>query len=180
MPDEIYDVVGEQGQVIRTATWTECHTKGLLHKSCSALIFKDTSKKEILLQRRSEKMKQEPRKWQHSAGGHTLCGDTPEECIKKELQEELFDNHTLPPFEIKKVTTFRLNDLPNNHELLTLFEVVYPGPFYFGKKEVAEEPRWIKWDDLMQDLQYNPKKYSQAFLDIILVYAKLRTDIKTM
>ena len=106
MVDEVYDVVDELGKKIRTATWTEVHTKGLRHQTVSALIFKDKTKLEVLIQRRSAAMAQDPGVWQHSAGGHVLSEDTKDKGIRKELQEELFAGHTLPKFEIKKLFTF--------------------------------------------------------------------------
>ena len=173
MPDEIYDVFDETGtKKIGEATWTECHTKGLLHKSVSVLIFKDATKRETLLQRRSFKMDQQPGKWQHSAGGHILAGDTVDEGIHKELQEELFFNHPLPPIELKKITTFLNHDIPNNYELLTLYEAVYHGPFYFDPKEVEEEPRWIGWNELLVDMKNNPEIYTPAFHNIMREYLK--------
>lgn len=172
MSDEVYDVIDQSGAKIGTATWTEVHTKGLLHPNVSVLIFKDKSKQETLLQRRSSTMHQQPGKWQHAAGGHVLAGETPDEGIQKELQEELFHNHPLPQFKIKKILTFHNHDIPNNHELLTLYEVIYPGPFFPDPKEVAGAPIWIKWADLLKDMGANPRKYTPAFHNIIEAYLK--------
>ncbi len=47
--DEIYDVIDKEGNKISTATWTEVHTKGLLHQVAAVLIFKDDSKSEVLI-----------------------------------------------------------------------------------------------------------------------------------
>ncbi len=170
MQDEIYDVIDEQGKKIGTASWTEVHASGLLHQCASALIFKDDSRVETLLQKRSATMKQYPGLWQHAAGGHVLSGMTPEEGVRTELQEELFADRALPYFEIKKITSFHNQDIPNNNEILNLFEVIYPGPFYFDKKEVAEPPQWIAWDDLIQDMNVFPEKYTPVFHSIVKEY----------
>jgi isopentenyldiphosphate isomerase len=170
MADEVYDVVDETGNKIGTATWTEVHAKGLLHQCVSALVFKDTTRSETLLQKRSQNMSQNPGLWQHAAGGHVLAGQSVEQGIRTELQEELFAGHELPDFEIKKVGSFFNHDMPNNKEILNLFEVTYPGPFYFDDKELAEPPTWIRWTDLLKDLKDNPNKYTPVFHTIIKFY----------
>jgi len=170
MPDEIYDVVDKEGNKISTATWTEVHTKGLLHQVASVLIFKDDSKEEVLIQKRSANMKQHPNLWQHSAGGHILTGQTPDEAIRREIQEEIFHNHDLPDFKINKVCSFFVNDAPGNNEIMHLYKAVYPGPFFNNPKEVSEEPRWIKVVDLQNDMFRNPSKYSPGSHRIMKEY----------
>src|SRR5258708_4705852 len=104
--DEIYDVIDNGGRKNGDATSTECHMQGLLHQTPCILIFKNTSKQEALLQRRNTNIDQVPGLLQHSAGGHMLAGETPEEGIRKEVSEELFVDHEMPDFSIKKISTF--------------------------------------------------------------------------
>jgi isopentenyldiphosphate isomerase len=172
MADEVYDIFDKEGRVIGTATWSECHRKGLIHQVSSVLVFKDSSKKEILLQKRSDKMNQDPSLLQHSAGGHTISGKTPEEGAEEELREELFRDHELSKLKLTKVCTFFQNDLPNNNEIMNVFEFVYPGPFYFGK-ELAEEPVWVKWEDLIKDVEENSQKYTKSFRNILDNYGRI-------
>ncbi len=174
MTDEIYDVVDKEGNKIGTATWTEVHTKGLLHQTAAVLIFKDDSKNKVLIQKRSASMKQHPNLWHNSAGGHILAGQTPDEAIRQEIQEEIFFNHNLPDLEIKNICSFYTNDAPMNNEILHLYEAIHPGPFFYDKKEVAEEPRWIKVDDLIRDISSNPEKYTPNFRRIMKEYFELQ------
>jgi len=170
MIDEIYDVFDRAGNKVGQATWTECHTKGFIHRCASALIFKNRSKQETLIQQRSANMSQHPKLWTHAVGGHVLAGDTMEEGIRKELQEELFWNHSLPNLVIKKIVTFFNHDMPNNNEFLTLFEVIYSGPFFYNPTEVAKPPEWIAWPKLIDDMRRSPAKYTPVFHKIIDVY----------
>lgn len=172
MIDEIYDIFDRAGTHIGTATWTDCHTKGLIHKTVACLIFKDASKQEVLLQRRSMRMAQQPGKLQHSAGGHVLAGMSMDEGMRQELQEELFLDRSLPAIKIKEVTVSFQNDLPNNYEFITIYEIIYPGPFFFNPKEVAEEPVLIKWFDLLNDIKNSPEKFAPSFLHIMKAYIK--------
>ncbi len=170
MVDEIYDIFDEQGHKIGKASWTECHKKGLLHSCASAMIFKDISKHELLIHKRSSTMAQDPNLWQHSAGGHIVTGDSVEKGVLKEVQEELFWKHGLPKLSLRKVLTFLNEDMPNNREFLTLFEIIYPGPFYFDPEELAEQPKWVEWSTLLKDMHDKPQLYAPVFHNIVQVY----------
>ena len=163
MHDELYDVVDRNGKKIGTASWAECHEKGLLHQTAGVFVFKDSSKQELLVQLRSGTMSHSPGLLQHSAGGHIVARQTPEEGIRSELQEELFSGHDLPALHIEKVSSFFHNDFPGNNEIFHIFETVYPGPFFYSKQELAEPPRWMRWDALREDMKTHPKKYAPSF-----------------
>lgn len=171
MPDEIYDTFDEEGNHTGTATWTEVHTKGLIHKAAAVLIFKDTARQKVLIQKRSEIMDQDPGKWAHSAGGHLLAGTTPDHGIRREIQEELFEGQSLPDIEVEHLFTFfQDEDIPNNREMLHVYRAFYGGPFFQGK-EVAEI-QWVKWDDLIDELENNPEKFTNSFRAILREYQK--------
>jgi isopentenyldiphosphate isomerase len=170
MTEEIYDVFDETGVPIGTASWTECHTKGLLHRSASALIFRDESRQETLIQQRSFTMAHFPGLWTHAVGGHLLAGDSVEQGMLRELQEELFWQHKLPQLSLNKVVTFLNHDMPHNREFLTLFEVVYPGPFYPNPSEVAET-HWIEWKTLMDAMREDRDRFAPVFHKVVDVYS---------
>jgi isopentenyldiphosphate isomerase len=160
--DEIYDIFDRRGRRIGRATWTDVHAKGLIHRTAAVLVFKDASRRELLVQKRSAHVVQSPNTWVHSAGGHVLAGKTAREGIKDELKEELFARGTLPDIPIRYVTRYFHNDLPNNYEFLSVFEMIYPGPFSFGKKEVAGL-KWMGFGELLADMKQHPKRYAPAF-----------------
>ncbi len=60
MHDELYDVLESNGNKIGTASWAECHEKGLLHQTAGIFVFKDPSKREMLVQLRSDKVGHSP------------------------------------------------------------------------------------------------------------------------
>lgn len=68
--DEIYDVVNKRGRKVGTATGKEVHKLGLLHKTVTIPIYKNKSRKEILVQQRSFAMHTHPGLFTMSAGGH--------------------------------------------------------------------------------------------------------------
>jgi isopentenyldiphosphate isomerase len=172
MKDEVYDVVDKRDRVIGKATWTECHTKGLRHRSACVLIFRDRKKRDILLQKRSRKMKQDPGKWQHSAGGHVLSGDTPREAAMKEMKEELFSGISMPKIKLKKIVKFENDNLRNNHEISTIFEAIYPGPFSGKSEEVEGDPIWVNFDFVKKDIIRRPSKYTKSFRNVMRAYCR--------
>ena len=166
---EIYDVVDEKDNVTGEATWTEVHAKGLLHRTVAILVFKDKTKKELLIQKRSQKMTS-PGKWENP-GGHVQKGDTYFEAVKKELNEELFSGKSLPDLEIREVCRFLIHDYENNFEKHRLFETYCPGPFYLDHDEVSEV-KFVNFDWLLGDIEKNPGKYSNAFKIQLKEYKK--------
>ncbi len=99
-----------------------------------------------------------------------LAGDTPLEGILKELQEEIFYNAQLPDLHLTELFTFFNHDLPNNNEFLTLYEIVYPGPFSISPHEVEEPLQWAECESLYKAMEETPEKFSPAFHNIIREY----------
>ena len=118
-------------------------------------------------------MKQKPGLLQHSAGGHVLAGDTPKHGARRELQEELFANTQLPELSIRKVTSFLQYDIPKNRELVHVYETIYGGPFFPDTGEVAEEPHWIQWKQLLLDTAAKPELFTPSFLFVLSEYRKV-------
>lgn len=171
--DEIYDVINENGKRISMATWKEVHTQSLRHLTAGILIFKDNSHKEVLIQQRAFHNGQDPGLWNHSAGGHVLAGQTPQQTVYDELQEELFYKTTLPQFPINYIETIQIvNDIPGNNELFHLYEGIYSGPFYPDPCEVFAI-KWIVWSELMDEIITKPHKYSNASKIIFTAYNKI-------
>lgn len=172
MRDEVYDVVDKDDRVVGKATWTECHTRGLRHRSACVLVFRDGTKKEILLQRRSRKMAQDPGKWQHSAGGHVLSGETVRETAVKEMREELFSGMRMPKIRLKKIVKFENDNLRNNREISTVFEAVCPGPFSGKSDEVECDPVWAEADSVRRDIAKRPSRYTESFRNVMRAYCR--------
>ncbi len=173
MHEDVFEVIDEAGKKISTASWEEIHSQGLLHRGAGVLIFKDESREEVLLQRRSLGITN-PGRWQHSAGGHVVAGDTPDECVRKEIQEELFHGHALPPLSLRKICLFRQKDMPGNEEIFHVYETVYPGPFFPNSEEVFGEVVWMKLADVAKDMAADPEKYSPSSCSVVEEYLKHR------
>lgn len=88
MNEEIFPLVDEAGNVIGKATRNECHSGSmLLHPVVHLHIFNDRG--ELFLQKRSSKKEIFPDLWDSSVGGHIDFGETPQQAVIRETQEEL-------------------------------------------------------------------------------------------
>ena len=168
--EEYYAALDNERRVIGKASWKEVHEKGLLHAVVACFVFQDSSRRKILLQKRIVHAAQDPGLWNHSAGGHILYNELPQQGMRRELKEELFSGKPLPKIDIKPVAVFMQEDRPNNKEILYLFETTYKGPFHYDTQEIEEEPQWIAWDVLVRDIQVNPNRYTVSFKNSIVAY----------
>ena len=172
--EELYDIVDKNGGKIGEATWTPIHTKGLLHQTVHGLVFKDEKKKEVLIKKRSSIMHQGPGLIEIAVAGHILSGFTPEKTINKELSSELFGSKSLPSdIKIKTIGRYFNNDIPNNHEIAYLFEIIFQGPFYISE-ESEGKAFWIYWNELVDDMRRNPKKYAHYSINAVTEYSRLK------
>jgi HAD superfamily hydrolase (TIGR01549 family) len=172
--EELYDVVNRHGKKIGMATWTEVHRKGLLHQNVHGIVFEDESRKRTLIKKRNPKMPQESGSIEIAVAGHMLSGSSPEDAIRKEISEELLGGKKLDgTIKIKKMGRYFNNDLPNNHEIAYVFEIIYKGPFY--KSDESEgDSYWTEWVDLTSDIKKTPSKYAQYSINAIQWYNKMR------
>jgi 8-oxo-dGTP pyrophosphatase MutT (NUDIX family) len=83
---EIVDVVDENGKVLKQVTKEYAHKKGLLHKTVISEII--NSKGEFILIKQSAD-RQDPGKYVSPIGGHVSAGETDEDALKREAQEEV-------------------------------------------------------------------------------------------
>jgi 16S rRNA (adenine1518-N6/adenine1519-N6)-dimethyltransferase len=87
MPEEIFDVVDEQDQVVGQAPRSVVHARKLLHRAVHIFVF--NSRRELLLQKRSALKDEYPLCYTSSASGHLSAGESYETAAPRELKEEL-------------------------------------------------------------------------------------------
>lgn len=86
---EMFPVVDEDGKEISRASRNLCHDgkSMLLHPVVHLHLF--NKKGELFLQKRASTKDLLPGKWDTSVGGHLNPGETPEEALRRETEEEL-------------------------------------------------------------------------------------------
>lgn len=173
MTDEVYDLVDNNGNKIGKATWTEVHIKGLLHQTAHGLLFKDNSRSKILIKKRTKDAVQEPNVLEIAAAGHILSEETPDEAMKRELEEELLGNKdSEKDLSIKQIGKYFNSDVPLNNEIAYLYEIFYKGPFS-NDKTISSRPFWMDLKLLVKDMNSNPDKHAQYSINAINEYTRL-------
>ena len=88
MSEEMVDILDDKGNKTgQVLTRSESHAKNLWHPIIHLWIF--NLKGEILMQRRSANKPVFPDVWDVAVGGHVSAGESPQDAVIKEAQEEL-------------------------------------------------------------------------------------------
>jgi isopentenyldiphosphate isomerase len=136
MSMEMIDVVNEKGEVIDLAPRDVIHgNNSLLHRVVHLIVV--NSHGDILLQKRSMNKDVAPGKWDTSVGGHVNAGESIEEALEREMEEEL----GFISKEVKFLYTY-IHSNPYESELVYTHECLYNGPFRFNKHEIDDVRFW--------------------------------------
>ena len=136
MQEELLEVVTEKGEIIKTLPRSEIHgSPSLMHRVVHVLVF--NNKGDILLQKRSMSKDVAPGKWDTSVGGHVNSGETPEEAVKREMEEELGISECNLEF---LYTYIHSNDYES--ELVYTYSCTYNGKIKFQEDEIDEVRPW--------------------------------------
>lgn len=88
MPEEIFPLVDEQGNVVGQAPRSQCHNGSkLLHPVIHLHVFNQEG--QLFMQKRSATKDIQPNKWDSSVGGHIGLNETPQQAALREACEEI-------------------------------------------------------------------------------------------
>ncbi len=136
MQEELLEVVTEKGEIIKTLPRSEIHgNPSLMHRVVHVLVFNNNG--ELLLQKRSMSKDVAPGRWDTSVGGHVNSGETPEEAVKREMEEELGISECNLEF---LYTYIHSNDYES--ELVYTYSCTYNGKIKFQEDEIDEVRPW--------------------------------------
>ena len=136
MQEEQLDVVTEKGEVIKALPRSEIHgNPSLMHRVVHVLVFNGS--KELLLQKRSMSKDVAPGIWDTSVGGHVNAGETLQEAVNREMEEEL----GIAECELEFLYTYiHSNDYES--ELVYTYSCTYDGKIKFQEDEIDEVRPW--------------------------------------
>lgn len=136
MQEEIFPIVNAEGEVIGSATRTECHAGTfILHPVVHLHIFNSAG--ELYLQKRVMTKKIQPGKWDTAVGGHIDYGESVGDALLRETREELGVVDFTPEFIMKY--NFRSSI---EAELVYIYRCIYDGSFNPDPSEVDEGRFW--------------------------------------
>jgi len=134
--EEWLPLVDEKGKITGRATRREVHSgPGRLHPVIHLHLI--NSKGEIYLQKRALHKDTQPGKWDTSVGGHVDLGESIEQALLRETQEELniTSIRPIPLMQYKWETSVE-------SELVFSFRALYNAEPVFNKKEIDDGRFW--------------------------------------
>jgi 16S rRNA (adenine1518-N6/adenine1519-N6)-dimethyltransferase len=153
-PEDIFDIVNEQDEVIGSAPRSEVHARGLLHRAVHLWIYHPDGR--ILLQLRTPTKDRHPNTWDSSAAGHVDAGEDYLTAAHRETEEEL----GISGLDLEEIAYVEACEA-TGHEFIKLYRVTHEGPFTPCPKEIAEL-KWIEPEELEQWMQRSPEDFAPA------------------
>lgn len=142
---EYFSIVDEEGNSIGRASRMECHSGSfLLHPVVHMHIL--NSKKELYLQKRSLDKDIQPGKWDTSVGGHVDYGESVQNALFREVQEELGFSDFSPIFLMRYKFVS-----PQEAELVHSYYAIYDGIIIPDEEEISEGRFW-NIDDVLNNI----------------------------
>jgi len=152
--------VDENNNQIGLRPHEDFFTGKYIHRGSHLLLF--NTKNEVLIHKRTPTKKWYPNTYHYSASG-TVANETYEECMQREMKEELSINAPCKKLFVFK--NFRKTDKAfHAFFVATSDDKVTPDP-----KEMSEI-KWIHIDKLKDNILRNPKKYTPSFLKGMKTY----------
>lgn len=167
MEDELIDIVNENNKVIRVENRKTAIEKNLLRRVVHIFIF--NKKGELLIQKRSSKLKIGSGLLTSSCSGGLSSGEDYAIAAKRELKEELGIKT-----ELKFFSYFRVKDNTVN-TWGALFAGKYNGKFKINKEEV-EYVNYFSVELLKTMLKDNPSHFGENFKEAFKIYLENETQ----
>jgi isopentenyl-diphosphate Delta-isomerase len=163
MEDELVILVDENDNEIGMMPKAEAHQKALLHRAISVFIF--NSNGEWLLQRRALTKYHSAGLWTNTCCTHPLPGETNIDAANRRLRQEMGMQCS-----IKELFSFTYKEDLDSELTEHEFDHVFIGVSDFipriNAKEVVEF-KYVKYNDLIVDINKNPAHYTVWFKKII-------------
>ena len=171
-PDELFDVVDLNDQVIGQAPRREVHARHLLHRAIHVLVHDADGR--LFLQRRSLSKDTFSGCWDSSCSGHVDAGEDYPVAARRELGEELgYDDAALPLRPLLKLPA----SPATGHEFIQIYLLgPIAGPFDLNPAEITEG-RWFTPTEIDTLLRELPDKIASA---LRLLWTEHREEILSL
>jgi isopentenyl-diphosphate delta-isomerase len=159
MAEEHVILVNEKDQEIGLMPKLEAHQKAVLHRAFSVFIF--NSENELMLQKRASNKYHSPNLWTNTCCSHQRSGESNIQAGTRRLYEEM--GFTTP---LNEITSFIYKAPFDNglteHELDHIMVGYYNEDPVINSDEV-EDWKWMKIEDVKNDISLNPDLYTAWF-----------------
>uniref|UniRef100_UPI0040471A15 isopentenyl-diphosphate Delta-isomerase n=1 Tax=Flavobacterium sp. TaxID=239 RepID=UPI0040471A15 len=159
MIEEQVILVNEKDEPIGLMNKMEAHEKAVLHRAFSVFVLND--KNEVMLQQRAHHKYHSPLLWTNTCCSHQRAGETNIEAGKRRLFEEMGFKA-----ELKELFHFIYKAPFDNglteHELYHVMIGYYNDDPIINPEEV-ESWKWMKIEDIKEDMFVNPNDYTVWF-----------------
>ena len=159
MAEEYVRLVNEKDQELGLMPKLEAHQKAVLHRAFSVFIF--NSENELMLQQRASNKYHSPNLWTNTCCSHQRSGESNIQAGTRRLYEEMGFTTTL-----NEITSFIYKAPFDNglteHELDHIMVGYYNDDPVINSDEV-EDWKWMKIEDVKNDISLNPDLYTAWF-----------------
>ncbi len=157
-------MVNEQDEVIDTVSKQEAHEKGLLHRTVIAEII-NTRGEFVLVQQSSDR--QDAGQFVSPVGGHVEAGESEEEAIKREANEEFGLAEVTCKLIGKEIFYREVKGRKENHYFV-LYEIHSDAIPILNEESVGFE--YFSREKLAQEIKTKPTKFGDAFIFVIKTF----------
>jgi isopentenyl-diphosphate delta-isomerase len=156
-PDELFDVVDLDDQVIGQAPRREVHARNLVHRAVHVMVHDSDGR--LFLQRRSLIKDTFPGCWDSSCSGHVDAGENYAVAARRELSEELGIHQ--PGLPLRPL--LKLSACPQTgYEFIQIYLLgPFIGTFELHPEEISEG-RWVLPGELSALIDENPHQIAGA------------------
>ncbi len=165
---EILDVVDENDVVVDQQPRHIVHQKNLLHRAVHALVFDEDDR--MYLQKRSMSKDSNPGLWDTSVGGHLDSGETYDQALIRETEEELGIVLALVPERLFKLSACE----QTGYEFIWIYKINYSGEIKPCPIEITEG-RWVDYQELIYWTRQMPAVFTSSLLLILDQLEELST-----
>jgi isopentenyl-diphosphate Delta-isomerase len=162
---EFVDVIDENGAVIGSVSKPEAHEKGLLHKTVISEVI-DSQGRWLLVKQASDR--QDAGQYVSPVGGHVQAGETEEDALKREAEEEIGLTGDFKYEYVGRAVFNRFVVGRQENHMFVMYKIhadVEPTLNH----ESVDFQRFTD-DELRTELKEHPEKFGDAFMFVLKTF----------
>lgn len=164
IPEEMVDIVDETDNVLYSVSKREAHKKGFLHRTVISEV-KDSNGRWMLVRQASDR--QDAGQFVSPIGGHVMAGESEDDALKREAEEELGFKDIKLKLVGKVVFNRNVRNRQENHYFI-LYEVDSDEKPQLNHESV--EYKYFTDEELKTALKETPEEFGDAFKFLVKTF----------